>query len=155
MWTVLDEDPEATLARYGSLGVAILRASLDARFFDRVDATMEALTAEARFSMLIVRAGGAPGTMPAALRERARSGMERHVSRLLGVGYVLGTGGLKAKMIRGAMNAAMLGAPFPARTFGDVPSAVGWLLDCPGQPAALRAARAEVVGAIEGVMTPR
>jgi hypothetical protein len=53
-------------------------------------------------------------------------------------------------MIRGAMNAAMLGAPFPARTFGDVPSAVTWLLDCPGQPEGLRAAHGAIVGAIEG-----
>ena len=152
VWTLVDEDESATLGRMGSLGVAILRAPLDVRFFDRVGGVMEALALEDGFSMLIVRAGAVPGQMPGPARERAMALMREHADGLRAFGYVLGGGGLKARMLRGAMNAVLLGASFPAKTFTEVRPAVEWVLAQPGQPVALRAEGGAIARQIESLV---
>ena len=149
MWTLVDEDEDAVLGTLDSLGVAILRAPLEPRFLDRVGEVMSALSADEGFSMLIVRAGAAPGQMSGPARERALALMRDHAAGLRALGYVLGGGGLKARMLRGAMNAVLLGASFPAKTFTDVRAAVAWTLAQPGQPSSLVAAEAEIVRRLE------
>ena len=68
--------------------------------------------------------------------------------RLLAFGYVLSAKGLKAKVLRGAMNTIMHRVSFPAKTFQDVPSAVSWMLGTSGQPSALRAQERELADTV-------
>ena len=54
--------------------------------------------------------------------------------------------------VRSAMNAVLLGASFPAKTFTDVGPAVSWLLSQRGQPSDLVSAERDVVSTIEGML---
>lgn len=151
MWVVDTRDERAVVGRFlGSVGVAVLHGQLDAPFFDRLGQTLEALDDGGEpFSALVVRASEVPGSMPGPLRDKAKRILGRHGPNLRGFGYVLGGSGLKAKMVRGAMNAGLLGVSFPAKTFGDAPSAVSWLVGLPGQPAELSAQRSALLRTIE------
>ena len=151
MWVVDSEDERAVVGRFGdSVGVAVLHGQLDAPFFDRLGDTLASLDASGeRFSALVVRASKVPGSMPGPLRDKAKSVLTRHAAKLTGFGYVLGGSGLKAKMVRGAMNAVLTSVSFPAKTFGDAPSAVRWLVQLPGQSPAVRTQQAALLKTIE------
>jgi len=149
MWRPDDEDEYASFGRYGTLGVAILRSPLDVRFFERLDRLMQSLSDEGRFSILLVRAGETPGQMGAQLRTQAKAILKRHAPQLIGFGYVLAGRGLKAKLLRGAINTVMLGASFPAKTFTDLPASVDWLVGLPDAPAELRTGRGELLSTLQ------
>ncbi|MFK7984675.1 MAG: hypothetical protein AB8I08_01510 [Sandaracinaceae bacterium] len=148
MWTLVDEDEAATIGHFETFGLAVLRAPVDVAFFDRVGGVMQVLSEHDRFSMLIVRAGTLPGQLSGLARERAIALMKQHGDRLNGFGYVLSGGGLKARMLRGAMNAVLKTAKFPAKVFTDPGAAVSWMIDQRGQPASLRQARAEIAAEV-------
>ena len=139
MWTLIREDERAAFARWDTLLVAVLRAPLDALFFDGLDDVLRdmAQSGEGTVSVLLVRAGASPGKMSGEARERAKD-LLGHVDRLRALTYVNAGSGLKAKLLRGAMNAALTRASFPAKVFTDVEGALGWLSGLPGQDAAVR-----------------
>ncbi len=135
MWTVDSDDPRAVVGRFGSVGVAVLHDALDEPFFDRLRDTLDALASEhSRYSAMVIRANEVPGSMPKSLREKATRTLSSHKANLRGFAYVLGGSGLKAKMVRGAMNAVLVTMPFDAKIFADVPSATRWLTGLAGQP---------------------
>lgn len=151
MWVVDSEDETAVVGRFAdSVGVAVLHGSLDAPFFDRLAVTLDTLAGgDGQFSAVVVRASKVPSSMPGPLREKAKNVLSKHSSRLTGFGYVLGGSGLKAKMVRGAMNAVLSTVSFPAKTFADAPSAVRWLVGLSGQSAEVRASEAALLRTIE------
>ena len=143
MWTVEDEDADGVLGHHLSLAVAILRGSLDEPFFARLE-RLVAVTRAAHpdgFSILIVRAGE-PGRMSAPMRQRALDLLGENRPR--GFAYVLNRGGLRGRMARAGMNAALLAAPFPGKVFGDLEAALGWLSALPGQRESLASVGAEL-----------
>ncbi len=143
MWKIISQDERAVFGRHGPLVVAVVRASIDAPFFDRLGALLDDADDE-RVSVLLVRAGSSPSGLPADLRERARSVLGGHADRIRGFAYVNAGSGLKAKLLRGAMNAVLLTASFQAKVFVDPSSALAWLIGLPGQPATLRGAEADI-----------
>lgn len=148
MWELVDEDEAATIGRFETFGLAVLRAPVDVAFFERVGRVMDVLAESERYSMLIVRAGTLPGQLSGPARERALGLMKEHGDHLNGFGYVLSGGGLKARMLRGAMNAVLKTAKFPAKVFTDPMEGVSWMLDQRGQPASLREARAAILSEV-------
>ena len=65
-------------------------------------------------------------------------------SRLRGFAYVNAGSGLKATLLRGAMNTALLAAGFNGKVFTSVDDALGWIAALPGQPAEVARAVPEV-----------
>ena len=153
-WLEDARDETGVVGRYGPVGVAVLHGSLDARFFERLGAALDALEEGGleRSSALVVRASKVPGSMPPALRDKAKTILSKHKHRLIGFAYVLGGRGLKATMVRTAMNAVLLTMPFDAKIFSDVPSATRWLAALDGQDPALRAAEADLLRTVQGLM---
>ena len=154
MWTLLTDDARAAFGRHGSLVVAVLRAPLDVPFFDDLDALIAEVSADvpaAGISVLLVRAGASPGAMSCEVRERTTRLLRQHAARLRAFAYVNGGAGLKAKLLRGAMNAALMASGFTGKVFTDVDDALHWLVGLSGQPPELRAATADVRGAVRGL----
>ena len=81
-------------------------------------------------------------------RDRARALLGGHESGLRGFAYVLGGRGLRAKLVRGAMNAVLMSVSFDARTFSSNEDAVRWLLARPDQSPALRNCERALLDAI-------
>lgn len=151
MWTVLQDDARAAFGRHGPLVVAVLRAPLDVAFFDDLDrliADVSSAAPESGISILLVRAGASPGAMSGAVRERTSRLLREHAGRLRAFAYVNGGAGLKAKLLRGAMNAALMASGFTGKVFTDVDDALGWLVELSDQPPDLRTIAAEVRGAV-------
>lgn len=148
------QDGRTVVGRWGTVGVAVLHRALDEAFFDALGATLDKIAddGDAAISALVVRASRVPGSMPPALREKAKRTLGKHQDRVSGFAYVLSGSGLKAKMVRAAMNAVMLAMPIEAKIFHEVAPAVRWLVTRPGQPATLAPTEAELIRAVEGMM---
>ena len=104
------------------------------------------------FSAIVIRASEAPGSMPAPVREKARNILGGHEGKLRGFAYVLGGKGLRARVIRGAMNAVILGASFQGKIFAEPEDAVHWITDLPTQPSEVRDAEREILSTINGLI---
>lgn len=150
MWTLLQDDARAAFGRHGPLVVAVLRAPLDVAFFDDLDARLaDVEEADASsVSILLVRSGASPGGMSPEVRERTKALLSSHSTRLAGFAYVNAGSGLKAKLLRGAMNAALLATGFSGKVFTDVDAALDWLTELPGQTAELQRAVPDVRRAV-------
>ena len=154
MWTVDSEDADGIVGRYDSVCVAILRSPIDSRFLDRLGDSLAAAR-EAHpdgFSAIVVRASEAPGSMSAPLREKARTILGGNEGRLRGFAYVLGGTGLRARVVRGAMNAVLLGASFPGKIFSRSDEAVRWITSLPTQPSDVRGAERDILSTLEGLV---
>ncbi len=147
MWTLLQDDARAAFGTHGAMVVAVLRAPLDVPFFDDLDrliAEMSSAAPASGISILLVRAGGSPGAMTPDVRERTGKLLREHQARLRAFAYVNAGAGLKAKLLRGAMNAALMASGFTGKVFTDVDEGLAWLVGLSGQPAELRAAAPEI-----------
>ena len=150
-WVTDTADDAATVGRFGPVAVAVLRAPIDRGILDRLDGSLSRARDESSgsYSAIVVRAGTTPQKMAPAHRGRAREILSAHRARLLGFAYVLRGGGLKGRMIRGAMNAVLAGARIDAKTFESVDDAIRWLGSRPGQDPALRDHARGLADAIE------
>lgn len=151
MWTVLSDDARAVIGKRGGLVVAVLYAPLDVPFFDTLDAHLAAADLPPRFALLLVRAGASPGKMSPEARERTQALLRREGARLAGFAYVNGGSGLKAGLLRGAMNAALVAAGFTGKVFTDTGEALAWLAGLPGAPSLSGAERAELRALVAGL----
>jgi len=126
-FTLLHEDARIALGRKGPVVVAVLHAAIDESVFDHIDELIGDADAGGDVWLLLVRAGESPSAMSRGARARGRAVLGAHEGRLRGVAYVNAGSGLKAKLLRGAMNAVLKAAPFDARVTTDVAAALDWL----------------------------
>ncbi len=156
MWTVDSEDADGVLGRYGSVCIAVLRAPIDSRLLDRLEETLAAAakTHPDGVYALVIRAGAAPGSMPAPVREKTRAVLGGHEGRLKGFAYVLSGKGLKARVIRTAMNAVILGASFPGKIFAEPEDALRWLTRLPTLSSEARDMERELVSTVNALLSP-
>lgn len=126
-WALLHEDARLALGRRGPVLVAVLRAAIDESVFDHIDRLLGGDDSGDDVWLLLVRAGKSPSAMSRAATARARAVLGAQEGRLRGVAYVNAGSGLKAKLLRGAMNAVLKAAPFEARVTTDVGEALEWL----------------------------
>ena len=154
VWTVDSEDADGVLGRYGSVCIAVLRAPIDSPLLDRLEETLAAAaeTYPDGVYAIIVRAGEAPGSMPGPVRDKARAVLGGHEGRLRGFAYVLRGKGLKARVIRTAMNAVILGASFPGKIFAEHEDALRWLTRLPTQSSEARGAERELVSTVNALL---
>lgn len=154
MWTVDSDDPRGILGRYDSVCIAVLRAPIDAPFLDRLGETLTR-AGEAHpegVSAIVIRASKAPGAMGGPLREKARAILGGQEDRLRGFAYVLGGGGLKERVIRGAMGAVLRAAPFEGKMFSGPEEAVRWVVRLRGQPPAVGESEAQLLDTVVGLL---
>ena len=118
-----------------------------------VGAATAGLFAEAGANlMLVARSNKNLEAVAEALRDKAKRTLTKHKERVRCFGYVLGGRGLRATMVRTAMNAVMMAMPFDAKIFDQVGPAVSWLAARPGQPAEVVASQDELRAAIEALL---
>lgn len=154
MWTLDSEDSNGILGRYASVCVAVLLAPIDEKFVDRLEAALTAAWDEhpGGVSVIVIRASEAPSSMAAPLRDRLKGILAGKDRRLRGFAYVLGGKGLKARLIRGAMGAVLLGASFPGKMFAKPEEAIRWITSLPGQPKDVRDAERELLSTVNGLL---
>ena len=154
VWKVDSEDADGVLGRYGSVCIAVLRAPIDSRLLDRLEETLAAAAVAHPDGVyaLVIRAGDAPGSMPGPVRDKARAVLGGHEGRLKGFAYVLRGKGLKARVIRTAMNAVILGASFPGKIFAEPEDALRWLTRLPTQSSDARDLERELVSTVDALL---
>jgi len=126
-WSVVHDDARLAIGRRGPVIVSVLRATIDESVFDHLDGLLGDVDGAGDVWLLLVRAGRSPSAMSRGATARARAVLGAHEGRLRGVAYVNAGSGLKAKLLRGAMNAVLKAAPFEARVTTDVGEALRWL----------------------------
>ena len=148
-WEILEDRDDATFARWGSLGVALLKGNVTPASFDRLDTLIGDLSAEGgACSILVVRRGVVSAKMDDTTRAKARSVLTARKDRLRAFAYVYGVSGVSAAVIRKLMSGALAAAGLRGKVFSKEPDAVRWLLEQPGTPAALKSARAAILEAL-------